>query len=225
MMSLTVHTIIEQIKIGGQDTMSEQQLQAYCMISEAPEEAFHRRYLGTCVTHYLHCLFYHHEELHKECAKDGRTLKSYQQEGWKKMNDADRTYIEKHSTKGATVGRKRKVDQITPDLDFKKTMSKSQSYEQLDKLNFEQEYDCIMKLTVAQIRDKLKERGLPTSGVKAELIMRLLVKHQQEMVEEGKQKERMKDPLKYRKWWRASIIVALLQKQARRIELASTKQQ
>jgi hypothetical protein len=33
------------------------------------------------------------------------------------MNDQDRTYIERHSTKGAAVGRKRKAANITLDVD------------------------------------------------------------------------------------------------------------
>jgi len=73
--------------LGGTET----QLQHYAKLARDAEEAFHARYRGARVTHYLHCFFYHHEE---------------KQEGWEKMNDVDRRFIERHSTHRAAVGAK-----------------------------------------------------------------------------------------------------------------------
>ncbi len=48
---------------------------------------------------------FHHEELQQECKKNGKSLAWYAQQGWEAMNKEDNIFINKHTTKGAKVGR------------------------------------------------------------------------------------------------------------------------
>jgi len=57
-------------------------LHNYSALAEASEKAFHQRYRSERVTHYIHCLFYHHLELQQEC--------SYQQEQMEQAEKKER---------------------------------------------------------------------------------------------------------------------------------------
>jgi len=71
------------------------------------------------------------------------------------------------------------------------------------------------KLTVDELKKILHKRGLSTTGRKGKLITDYLLHNQKEAHLEWKQKERVEDPVEMHSWWRASIIVALFNKQAR----------
>jgi len=64
----------------------------------------------------------------------------------------------------------------------------------------------------------LRERGIPLKReTKDWMIATLLVWEKRQEAEALKKKEREADPIVYAKWWRASIIVCLLKREARRI--------
>lgn len=195
--------------------LNEEDFITYRKLVESAESRFHNRYRGTSVTHYIHCAFYHHEELQKECQQNGKTLTWYEQQGWEAMNKVDTTFIERHTTKGASVGRhlkedkKRKIEELLPE---KEPLSPSKNYNEKEDENLTNSF---LNSTVVEIQQKLKERGLSTSGTKRELVARVVVDIQRENIKNRKQMERKEDPMKYKKWWNASIIVALFKKEAR----------
>lgn len=185
-------------------------LVSYRKLAELSEKTYRDRYRAGRVTHYLHVMFYHHEELHAECLQDGRSLGSYKQQGWEKMNDEDRVYIERHTTKGAAVGRpskKRKLE--TTNMEER---PKSKSW---DMVSTTKEFQTLAKLSLDTLQEKMRTKNLPISGTKNELATRLMQCKQRERAIAEKQLERSKDPIGFKKWWRASVIVQLLQKQCR----------
>ncbi len=191
----------------------------YHQIAEQTEKTFHSRYRGASVTHYLHVAFYHHEELQRESQTDGKSLKWYEQQGWKAMNKMDTSYIENHTTKGAQVGRPKKNKGEQTEIVPKESKEcKQKSNEELSCEKEEKELEVsIYSLTVVKLQERLKARGLSTSGVKQELGVRLLVDLQREKIKLKKQTERNEDPLQFKRWWNASIIVSLFKREARRL--------
>jgi hypothetical protein len=206
--------------------LTKEDLATYHKIAERVETAFYNRYCGDRVTHYIHVTMFHHEELQQECQKDGRTLTWYEQQGWEAMNKADITFINRHTTKGAQVGRKpkdrgqkRKANTVEIEVEEEVIPSnwREECYGQIS-------WERYQKMKKPPLESLLKDRGLPTSGKKAELISRLVVAEQREQNREFKKKERESDPIKYNRWWNASIIVSLFKKEARRLQATSRKE-
>jgi hypothetical protein len=185
----------------------------YSTLAKAAEEAFHNQYRGARVTYYLHYKFYHFEELQRECMRDGKTLAYYQQQGWEQMNDADRIYIKRHTTNGASTGRKQSVNKEASNLS---TLKQNIEYDAIQiQRDFELNFKKIDKLGIDELKKELNKRGLSTTGQKSKLITDLLLHQQKEAHCKREQKEREDDPLQMNTFWRASIIVALFKKQAR----------
>jgi hypothetical protein len=197
--------------VDDKDRLTADELNNYPKLAEASEKAFRKLYPSGRITKYLHCLFYHHAELQQECEKNERALGTYKQEGWEKMNDTDRMYLERHSTNGAQVGRKRKITAAeisgSPDPSSDSKIQTKASREKIiwdppiedEKKDKETTNEKTRKelqgLTIAKLGDLLQERGLPKSGKKLILIMRLRLHYEREKMKEEKKKALREDPL------------------------------
>jgi hypothetical protein len=137
------------------------------------------------------------------------------------MNKEDTLYIQNYTSKGGTKPskemRKRKAEQSSElSSSAESTLEKVQQAE--EKLK-----ESIWKMKNVDLQIELKKHGLPSNGVKLELVARLLLTLQREKLKLIKKTEREKDPLRYKEWWNASIIVNLFKWEARRLTRTPVK--
>jgi hypothetical protein len=130
------------------------------------------------------------------------------------MNHADMEYLHKHSTKGGKkLTNEEKKRKATDSIEERVNCFESET---------EREEETTLKKSLwsktnANLQNELKTRGLPTSGTKKDMVLRLLTSFQREKTKALKKKEREQDPLKYQRWWNTSIIVDLFKWEARRL--------
>ena len=52
------------------------------------------------ILHYLHCVFHHHKEIHRQAAELGITPAMQKNEGWENVNKHHRRFVYRHSPHG-----------------------------------------------------------------------------------------------------------------------------